>query len=57
MDDIKVGDVVYLKSEPSVKLTVAYISDGEAKCLYYRTQEGIFQTISNVPLATLGKFC
>lgn len=57
MNDIKVGDVVCLKSELSVKMTVAYIADGEAKCIYYSNREGVFQTVSCVPVATLVKVC
>lgn len=57
MNDIKVGDIVHLKSEPSVKMTIVHISEGEANCIYYRQQEGVFQPLSCIPVIALEKVC
>ncbi|MPM00850.1 hypothetical protein SDC9_47083 [bioreactor metagenome] len=39
MDEIKEGDVVVLKSDASVRFTVAYVEKGYAKCCYIKNGE------------------
>lgn len=37
MEEIKIGDVVHLKSDPEHKFTVCEVSDGTIKVLFFNT--------------------
>lgn len=55
MNDLKVGDVVYLNSEPEIKMTVTYISDGTAQCVFYCVGDHTFHHSPELPVAAFTK--
>ncbi len=57
MEELKIGDVVYLNSEDRVQMTVAYI-DSRAKYfkgLYFNVDTKKFEYTPDMPLATVTK--
>lgn len=49
MNDLKVGDVVYLNSDKEIPMTVASISDGEIQCIYFNQAEQKFVQTMAMP--------
>lgn len=49
MNQLKVGDVVYLNSEKDVPMTITSISDGEIQCIYFSKTEQKFVTTTTMP--------
>ena len=47
MNQLKVGDVVYLNSEKNVPMTVASVDNGEIQCIYFsKTEQKFVQTMA-----------
>lgn len=55
MNELKVGDVVYLNSENRVKMTVSYVGDGEIECIYYNPTTHKFETTIMMPIGVVTK--
>ena len=46
MNQLKVGDVVYLKSEEKLRMIISEISGDEIECIYFHpTEKNIVRTI------------
>lgn len=55
MNDIKIGDVVYLNSENRVKMTVSYVGNGQIECIYYNPSTHTFETTITMPIGVVTK--
>ena len=55
MNELKVGDVVYLNSENRVKMTVSYVSNGQIECIYYNPTTHKFETTITMPIGVVTK--
>ncbi len=55
MNELKVGDVVYLNSENRIKMTVSYIGDGMIECIYYNPSVNKFEATMTVPINVVSK--
>ena len=49
MNQLKVGDVVYLNSENGVKMTVTSVENGEIQCIYFNSSEQKFVLTPTMP--------
>lgn len=47
--ELKIGDVVYLNSNPKVKMTVAYIEQGSFQGLYFNEVSNKFEYTVKIP--------
>lgn len=45
MNELKIGDVVYLDSEDRVDMTVVWVDDFEVTCAYFNGQTHIFEQV------------
>ena len=55
MNELKVGDIVYLKSEDRIEMTVIWIDEYEtATCAYFNSQTQTFERIQ-FPINALTK--
>ena len=41
--EIKIGDDVYLNSNPEIKMTVTYVTEGKIQATYYNPTSGKFE--------------
>lgn len=55
MSDLKVGDVVWLKSQQGLDMTVAEITDDGVVCIYFSPSERNFVRTIPMPNGTLTK--
>ena len=55
MNQLKVGDVVYLNSQDGVEMTVAEISDNGVECIYFNTTDRRFVRTIPMPADALTK--
>lgn len=57
MNELKVGDVVYLNSESRICITITYInkSDGALQGVYFNTDSKKFEYTPKLPLAAVTK--
>lgn len=49
MNQLKVGDVVFLNSENSVKMTVTEITEDGVECMYYHPETGKIMYTPTIP--------
>ena len=50
MNQLKVGDVVYLNSEDDVKMTIVAVDDTEIQCVYFNKVETKFVLTMALPI-------
>lgn len=57
MNELKIGDIVYLNSEKDVTMTVTYINTRENKvqCVYYNTSTQEFKYCPAIPIEAVTK--
>ena len=57
MNELKVGDIVYLNSEPRVYITVTYIDSrgNEMQGVYFNPDSKKFEFTPTLPIATVTK--
>ncbi|MDE6535252.1 MAG: YodC family protein [Muribaculaceae bacterium] len=56
MDELKIGDIVYLKSEDRIEMTVVWIDDYKtyANCAYFNSHTHTFEKVE-FPINALSK--
>lgn len=57
MNELKVGDVVYLNSEPRINITITYINKGDNafQGVYFNIDSKKFEYTPKLPIATVTK--
>lgn len=57
MNELRIGDVVYLNSESRINITITYISNGDNTCqgTYFNTDSKKFEYTPKFPIATVTK--
>jgi hypothetical protein len=55
MNELKIGDVVYLNSEDRMQITVSYISDGYLQGVYFNVDSKKIEYTPKLPIATVTK--
>ena len=53
--ELKIGDVVYLNSEPNVKMTVVYIENGYIQAVFYSALNNKFEYSVKLPIKAVTK--
>lgn len=53
--ELKIGDVVYLNSEPNVKMTVVYIENGYIQAVFYSSLNNKFDYSVKLPIKAVTK--
>lgn len=53
--ELKIGDVVYLNSEPNVKMTVVYIENGYIQTVFYSSLNNKFEYSAKLPIKAVTK--
>ena len=55
MNELKIGDVVYLNSEDRIKITVSYLKNGYLQGVYFNIDSKKFEHTPDLPIATVTK--
>lgn len=55
MNELKVGDVVYLNSEDRMQITVSFIENGYFQGVYFNADSKKFEYTPKLPIATVTK--
>lgn len=51
--EIKVGDIVYLNSNPKIEMTVSHVDSNKVQAIYYNSINGKFEFTPSLPVQTI----
>lgn len=51
--EIKVGDIVYLNSNPEIKMTVNHVEAGKIQAVYFNSTNGKWEYTPILPIQTV----